>query len=366
MLRKILDFLHAVAQWSTTAATIAVIAGFSVLVVRTPVLPPPLREYVAASPHWLGVVLVGVSTIAAFIVLMRLLFAVGWFYASLVVILMVGLFLISPGIYLCMLPAKRTDVGLLECISRTDLAEKLGGELIVACVLALVVDQYIKKKFAEEVTRDLLSFAAGHSLEDSIRKKISELIRAAYVRRSFVIQFGLEDVTPDLVRVTMTTAYEIKNLADDRPWYAVRSSIETSRWSRIEQPMLKEFKLKGSVRWGVAGEKLRRRTRQEGPYLAFQRRVHLEPAYGRALEVCTVRTAIYPRDWYYVLDLLGPAITIGLTVKVDRTADFEWHVHFGAGDDLMAHPTATTWVHPGVHLPGQFVRITWTPRRATP
>jgi hypothetical protein len=367
MFRKVLDFFYAVAQWWRSAAIVAAFAGIGALIVRkSAVVPPLLRDNVPAFPQWVGTCLVVLLAITALVLIMRILFAVEWFYGSLLVLFVAGVSLLSPGIYECVLPPKGAYGGLLACAGHTDLPEKLGGELIVACVLALVVDRYIKKKFAEEVTRDLLSFAAGHSLEDSIRKKISELIRAAYVRRNFVIQFRLEDVATDLVRVTMTTTYEVKNLADDRPRYAVRSSIEASRWSMVERPMLREFKLRGSSRWALAGEKLHQRTRQEGPYLFFQRRVHLEPVDGRALEVHTVRSAVYPRDWYYVLDLLGPAITIGVTVEVDRVADFEWHVHFGAGDDLMTQPAATIWAHSGVHLPGQFVRVTWSPRRANP
>jgi hypothetical protein len=372
MRRKILNFLYEVAQWWVTAAFTAVIAGLAVFIIRKPAAllsfltqyVPALAQYVLALPQWPGTPLIVIAAVATGVVFMRLLFAVGWFYGSLGVILVTGLFLITPDIYECAWPANASAAEtLFQCVRRTDLAEKLGGELIVAFILALVVDQYVKRNFAEEVTRDLLSFAAGHFLEDSIRKKISELIRAPYVRRNFLIQFKLEDLGPDFVRVTMTTKYEVKNLAEDRPWYTVRSSIETSRWTAIERPMLREFKLAGSSRWSLAGEKLAQKTRQEGPYLVFQRRRHLEPSSGRALEVSTLRSAVYPRDWYYVLDLLGPSITIGVTVEFDRLAEFEWHVHFGAGDDLMDQSDPTKRVHPGVHLPGQFVRVTWTPRR---
>jgi hypothetical protein len=310
---------------------------------------------------WLEMTLGFALGASVIILCIRLLLLIGLFYGLLALIFGIGLLLISPGLFHCAWPVSGGE-GIFDCVERAGLFEKLGGELIVAVVLALVVDQFIKRKFAEEVTKDLLTFAAGHTLENPIRQKIADLIRTSYVRKNFSLKCELSDVPgrADLIRLTMTTEYEVHNLTDSVTRYRVRSSIEDTRWMDVEAPALKEFKLTGSTRFTLAGATLLQKSIREGPYVIYQRTVLLEPQGRTALKVQTERSAVYPHDWFYVLDILGPAITIGLTVNVERTRDYEWHVHFGAGEDLVEHPEPTRWVHPGVHMPGQFVRLTWT------
>ena len=89
-------------------------------------------------------------------------------------------------------------------------------------------------------------------------------------------------------------------------------------------------------------------------YVRFKDKLRLPGS--SSLHVTTVREAIYPDSYAYVLDFLE--ITLGATITVLAPERFTCHVIFGARGESTP-PQGSTWSHPGAHLPGQYARIVW-------
>lgn len=282
-----------------------------------------------------------------------------WFFWAIVGLLLVSLMLLAND-YVGALPfiGPRANQ-LLDSVLGVPLREKLGDALLIAAVLAAIVDRYLKLNLLKEVQRDALSFAAGHVLPDLIRYRIADLIREPYARENFKMTLALVSIRTGEVKLTMRTSYDVVNLTHRRQRYEVRSAIEKGQGSITHDAQLEDVSLSGSTSFHVSDEQLRpghRGVNDEGMYLRYTRAVTLEPVNTTPLHVATTRSIICPESWFYVLDVLE--LTLGIEITVERLAEFDWRVHFGARGDPQTAPGS--WTHSDVHLPGQFVRIAWT------
>ena len=93
------------------------------------------------------------------------------------------------------------------------LLEKVGKAMIIAAVLAFIVDKALKRELLSEVTRDALSVTAGHALPDPIKEAIADILQQPYARKNFVIEFTLTELpNPHHVKLHMHTSYEVISL----------------------------------------------------------------------------------------------------------------------------------------------------------
>lgn len=238
------------------------------------------------------------------------------------------------------------------------LREGLGEALIIAVILAVGVDRYVKNRLLTEVTRDVLSFIAGHNMPDKLKRLIEDLWRCQYVRNKFEIHFALEDIDiPNFVRLRMTTTYTVWNLTEETVDYKVRTSLEKPQWGDPGSSALEEIIVSGSDDFKISHEEIRKDQRDTGTYLIFERNMKLLPAARQTpLKVKTVRSAVYPDMWFYVLDLLEP--TMGIKIYTDPQIKFDWHVDFFHGRGGSSH-RVNFWEHRTAYLPGQSARVTW-------
>lgn len=239
------------------------------------------------------------------------------------------------------------------------LREGLGEALIIAVILAVGVDRYVKNRLLTEVTRDALSFLAGHNMPDKLKRLIEDLWRCQYVRNKFEIHFVLEDINiPNFVRLRMTTTYTVWNLTEERVDYKVQTSLEKPRWEHYGSSALEEIVVSGSDDFKITYEEIQKDHQHDtSDYIIFERNVKLLPAAKQTpLKVKTVRSAVYPDTWYYVLDLLEP--TMGIKIYTNPQKKFNWDVHFFHGREASNH-RVDFWEHRTAYLPGQSARVIW-------
>lgn len=246
-----------------------------------------------------------------------------------------------------------------------DLCEKFGEALIIAAILAAIVDPYLKGELLERVTRDSLSFAAGHTLPEPVKNEITRMIRVPYTRSGFEMAFNLSEIPghPGFVKLTMYTSYDVENRTGDWGTYTIRTAIELPRGPELVPPEIAQSALlalnvTGPTRIEMDEKELRLLQKSDGTYFYYEKEVALPPEGLQHIHVETLRSIVYPENWFYVLDILE--ITIGVVIVLGNQDKFLWRVHFGAHGE--AEHLLGRSKHPGVHLPGHFARITWTKR----
>jgi hypothetical protein len=291
----------------------------------------------------------------------------GAFALTVLGVFMLGILLVTPSLLSRLPLGYRINEGLDWILRPDELRVKLGDALIIAALLTIGLDRYLKKRLLEDATRDVLAFAAGHALPVEMRNVVRKLLRAPYLRRAFEIRLSVAPLPahPHFVRLTMTTEYLIEALTDDAPPYEFRTAIEKSPWSSIEKSALLEASVSQDNKKLINCDTQQLTERPAGrpdddvaTYISFEQKLTLSS--NMPAKAYTRRSAIYPESYFYVLDILQT--TIGVRVLVDQSDEFSWHVYFGATGDVDHQ--GDRWEHPGVHLAGQFVRISWFKRRA--
>ena len=239
-----------------------------------------------------------------------------------------------------------------------EVEERLGDALIIAGILAFAVDRFMKGQLLAEVTRDVLSFAAGHALPDGLKERVNGLIRLPYARNSFTMCLVLTPLAREgFVRVTMHTTYVVSNLTGEPRRYLVKSAIEKSPWhDEIEPGRLISVKISGPTTQEFDAAQLP--GLQPGQtQLAFSTGVDLPKKGGAPLVVETVRSAVYRDSWYYILDFVDTTEVVTIITKpvpgIRRNVNVPQL-------EVQPVPQGDAWPCGGVYLPGQFVRISWT------
>lgn len=237
--------------------------------------------------------------------------------------------------------------------------EKLGDALVIAALLAYPVDQYLKSRLLREVSRDVLSFTAGHDVPGEMKNVITDILRRPYARRHFRIRFSLHPVTfpgpLSCVRLEMLTSYEVHNLTHQMIPYTLQSAIEKSYLSQHEPSTIRAVR---TATFQLNQEEIRSADgyREDDTHVRFSKPMELAPVGKTPLTVSTERTSVYPESYFYILDVLD--LTLGATVEVVDSPGFCWNVMFAVPGSPSQ--SRNTWSHPGAHLPGQFIRIMWT------
>lgn len=275
------------------------------------------------------------------------------FFGFLLVTFFVGIALLHPPLLIALPHGELMDYWL-DAVLHGELRPKLGDAVIIAGLLSILLDRYLKLELLREVARDVLSFAAGHDLPPKLKAVISQILRQPYVRENFKITMELKPFAhSDIVRLQMKTEYVVRNLTNDRQRYRVRSAIEKSYVHGEESAIhIVSVSQGGRVVLAKSEPNLPRMPEVDG-YIRFSEDVDLLPLASISVE--TLRSAPYRDSYFYVLDFLE--LTQDVVVQVITTQDYDWNVVFGATG--TATHQGNEWRHPGTHLPGQYVRVIW-------
>jgi hypothetical protein len=235
-------------------------------------------------------------------------------------------------------------------------SEKLGEALVLAAVLAAVVDKTLKHEFLKEVSEDILSAAAGHTLPDRLKSTISTIIQSPYIRKNFIIKFTISDIAdrPGFVLLTMHASYDVVNMRDEWQPYFVRTAIDKNNYFSHEGRLL-ALSISDGTEHSFNDQQMLKNRKEDRFYYYFEKEVTLRPRGALPLNVATTRSIVYPETWFYVLDILE--ITDGITVEFAGSDRFEWDVHFGPR--RYCDCDGRLWKCAHVFLPGQFVRVSW-------
>lgn len=253
------------------------------------------------------------------------------------------------------LPGGTTVNRLADTILGHELRHKLGDAFIIAALLSILLDRYLKHELLREATKDVLSFAAGHDVPPKLKDVIAAILRQPYMRQAFELTLALEPLGKTaFVRLVLKTRYSVRNLTGDRQHYPFQSAIEKS-YVAYESSRIRRVKVSDEAGTAIdlCDFDLIPQTPGEDGYVRFAKDVVLPPSGELSVE--TERSTVYPDSYFYVLDILQ--FTEGVTVRVSSGDDYAWNVVFGAAGN--AQRQGPVWTHPGAHLPGQYVRITW-------
>ncbi len=100
------------------------------------------------------------------------------------------------------------------------LATSVGEALIVASILGLTVDRYLKQYLIRKASQDVSKYLVGYNLPDEIKARIQALMGAALIRRNWRIEYTLTPVDGvDEVLINVRYEFELENVSNTVQYY---------------------------------------------------------------------------------------------------------------------------------------------------
>lgn len=107
----------------------------------------------------------------------------------------------------------------------------LGDALIIAAVLAITVDKYLKRRLVRELAHNVFHFLIGYDLPPEARDRIREIVtKSTLIRRDSELNYRIEVVPgdPEKVRVQLTSTFSLDNITSEELTYRFRTATACS------------------------------------------------------------------------------------------------------------------------------------------
>jgi hypothetical protein len=113
-------------------------------------------------------------------------------------------------------------------ILRRSLALALGEALIVASILGLTVDRYLKGYLIRTASLDVYKYLVGYNLPEEIKERLQSLMGTVFIRRNWQIAYTLTPIESDSDEVIIDVRYrfELENISNTVQTYRQRIQAE--------------------------------------------------------------------------------------------------------------------------------------------
>src|ERR1700741_1252605 len=151
-------------------------------------------------------------------------------------LLLLGAFLVGIGLasFKVECPPDLLRFGFI-CRFLSEILPKIGEALIIAPVLALLVDEAAKTKILREFSLDVSSHIIGRMLPFELRDHLTGYLQMFLVRTRWDITYFIEkwEDQPGYIRLRTISEYDMKNYSNDPTDYDFKYSVEESQYPHI-------------------------------------------------------------------------------------------------------------------------------------
>jgi hypothetical protein len=243
--------------------------------------------------------------------------------------------------------------------------EAVGHALIVAAILGLTVDFFVKTRMVREISQDTFKYLVGHRLPDEIKDKIQEVVETKIVRSNWRFNYHIQPNGDGRIRLVTDLEYSVENISN-RPLeyeqaiflgkYTEPKFIELRCDSSEGEPCycLNEEYLSEQLEtrqysgkeWTaeVVGNKMMLKPKKKYPNVKY--------VFGAKYQ------QMFPEnggDIFEFGSLDIPTTTIGVTITASYPNEFEFRAS-------TKEANKDRWEFGKVFLPGEFVGFWWRKR----
>jgi hypothetical protein len=255
-------------------------------------------------------------------------------------------FLLAIGIVLLLVPIPYLG---------TTFTHSLGDALIIAAIISLTVDVYLKQRVLQEVSSDVSKYLIGYRLPEPVQDRIRALLQTRWIRRNCSIRLRLVEIPekPRHVRIEMVVSKDLENITTEensfQDQYAYEKHLpENVLEMRCDSP-------DRSAQYRIAGPGLaKEKTDEPGVMQALGSVVKIPPvheALGKYYRFTVRYEAEYPDNYSDILSFDLP--TIGVIFEAECPPEFR--VSVGPADVV----TPNRWEYRKLFLPGEHIRFRW-------
>jgi hypothetical protein len=222
---------------------------------------------------------------------------------------------------------------------RSQFSESLGDALVIAGILALTVDYYLKNRVLREVSADVSKYLIGYQLPGEVQDRIKGLLQTAWVRRNCNVRCRLTELhdKPGHVRLDVTISDEMENITNETLPYTDTLEFEKHDPERIvELRCDSEDKRASYYLTGAAlNDAIKEKKDEYGVMVAQGKRIRIPPVrQAKHKYRFTAKYEVtYPENYSDLVSFKWPTIGVSIEfecpdtfrITASQPADFESH-----------------------------------------
>lgn len=233
-----------------------------------------------------------------------------------------------------------------------DLLVSVAHAFIIAGILSLTVDQFVKERLLRELTKDVSYYLIGYELPNEIRDRIHDIMGTALVRHDYQQRYRLA-ADGSQVRAEVELTWEIVNYSS-----TPRTYVPGLYFDRNERPDIQGLSchsIDKAAAFTMTGDKLKKRIEYDGDSVKVKAKdIRIQPRSSGIKYRIFMRYAVTPS---VPLDITAMAMpTIGVMVLIQRPE--------GLRTRIEAMTTATVdegdrWECRQLFMPGEHFTLKW-------
>lgn len=247
---------------------------------------------------------------------------------------------------------------LLSSIGFPYLSERfsaaLGDALMIASVLGLTVDYFLKERVLRDVSADVSKYLIGYRLPVEVQDRIHWLLQTHWIRRNFQIRCRLSEVAEARVRLEITVSHELQNITGEPLIYQDFMEFERHEPQRVIEIRCDSDDPKAQYRYADEEVQAREKPDDPGVMQVSGKKVKIPPvheAVGRTYRFTTRYVAEYPSHYSDAIHFSRPTINVLLEAECPDTYRFT-----ASGADVAGH---NRWEFRRLFLPGENITFRW-------
>jgi len=227
------------------------------------------------------------------------------------------------------------------------LRHALGEAAVIAALLVLFVDPFLKARLLREASKDIFHYLLGFDQQPEIKERLKRLVfDTKLFRTNFNARYKLVPEA-DFMRIEFEYDFELINPTEEAIDFPLKIDCE-----RAENPNLISLALISSEKNYLWHPKLEPKNDEPEVLQGFAEVVKIQPASkGVSYRYSGKCSLQYPLSFYYAQHFGYP--TIGVTVTIECPASFE-----ASAAPTPAHE-GNVWRYERLFMPGDHINIRW-------
>ncbi|HEX6503232.1 MAG TPA: hypothetical protein VF011_08280 [Terriglobales bacterium] len=230
----------------------------------------------------------------------------------------------------------------------------LGDAMMIAAMLGLTVDYFLKERVLREVSGDVSKYLIGYRLPAEVQDRIRWLLQTEWIRRNFHVRCRLTEIDESRVSLEITISEEIQNITSEPSVY--QDFLEFERHDPTSVIELRCDCEDPKARYRIAGPDLQPKEKPDDPgVMQVQgKKVKIPPvheAIGRTYNFAVRYVVEYPSQYSESINFSHATINVILEADCPNT-----YLFTASDADISGH---NRWEYRRLFLPGESITFRW-------
>jgi hypothetical protein len=234
-----------------------------------------------------------------------------------------------------------------------ELAVSVSHALMVAGILALTVDRYVKHRLLKELATDVSKYLIGYELPREVQDRIHDIMATSVIRFNYEQRYRLFEDTDGEIKAEVQLSYDVENWSGTPRWYT--PELHFGKHERATVVEVGCHTTDTEAQFLLSGGALRPYIREDGDSLRLSGRdIAIQPRSRGVKYRIFQKYFLKPPVPLDITAFAKP--TIGVTVIVDHPENLRCSLEAMAPTTIQI---GTRWELRQLFMPGEHITLKW-------